>query len=94
MASVSDQFETLPKQASIVGLISGSRDCICIIMSRTGDLAVKKFFQYGSQGDSEIIGTLEVKEDFENLFALGLGLLSCDQMAHMIYTVYLNRAYE
>ena len=48
--------------------MSGSRDCICIIKSRTGDLALKKFFQYGSQGDSEIIGTLRVKDNFDYIY--------------------------
>ena len=65
--------------------MSGSRDCICIIKSRTGDLALKKFFQYGSQGDSEIIGTLRVKDDFDYIFVtvkLSPG------------GVYLNQAYE
>ena len=65
--------------------MSGSRDCICIINSRTGDLALKKFFQYGSQGDSEIIGTFRVEDDFDYIFAtvkLSPG------------GVYLNQAYE
>ena len=44
----------------MLGLNSGSRDCIFIIKSRTGDLVSKNFFQYDSQGDSDNIGTAMV----------------------------------
>ena len=51
-------------------------------MSRTGDFVLKKFFQYGTQGDSEIIGTLEVEEEFDKFFELYLRLLSRHQVAY------------
>ena len=47
----------------MLGLNSGSRDCIFIIKSRTGDLVSKNFFQYDSQGDSDNIGTAMVTDN-------------------------------
>ena len=73
----------------MLGLNIGSRDCIFIIKSRTGDLVSKNCFQYDSHGDSDNIGTTMVKD---NNFCWMHGLPPGNKLSKRAQDPYLKLA--